>query len=186
MNTDKTVNAEFSLINPSYTLTINTQGNGIVIIDPDQQSYNQGDIVELSANPDEGWVFSHWEEDYTGNANPINIIIDEDTTITADFSEIIIPQVVTITDIQPADNSIDIPIDLSELEVTVQNNKQTPITYLITTQPPIGSTQGTIIQGTITCPLNMLQYQTTYTWTLHLHTENGWENTSYQFTTESA
>jgi hypothetical protein len=43
--------------------------------------------VELTANPEEGWEFSHWTGDLTGTNNPEQIIIDGNKIVTAVFVE---------------------------------------------------------------------------------------------------
>jgi hypothetical protein len=168
----------------SYTLTLHTHGNGIITANPDQPIYQQGDLIQITATPNIGWIFDHWEGDQCGTTNPMTITMNTDKTITAYFTEQILPQIVTITDIQPTHQAIQIQITTDQLSATINNNKQTPITWTITTNPNIGTQTSSIIQGTITCPINNLQYDTTYTWTIHLQTENGWQNESYQFTTE--
>jgi len=85
MDEDKTVTAHF-IIN-EYTLTVNIDGNGAVTKDPDQDTYEYGTEVELTAIPDTGWSFSHWSGDLSGGNNPEYITIDEDKTVIANFSE---------------------------------------------------------------------------------------------------
>ncbi len=84
MNSDKIVNAHFNI--NEYSLTINIEGNGEVIKNPDQESYEYGTVVELTAVPDTGWSFSHWSGDLTGSENPEYITINEDKEVTANFS----------------------------------------------------------------------------------------------------
>ncbi|GAI24968.1 unnamed protein product, partial [marine sediment metagenome] len=85
MDSDKTVTAHFT--EDQYTLTINIDGNGAVIKDPDQTTYTHGTVVELTANPDSGWSLSHWSDDLTGSNNPEYITMDSDKTVTAHFTE---------------------------------------------------------------------------------------------------
>jgi uncharacterized repeat protein (TIGR02543 family) len=84
MTEDKTVTAHFTL--DEYTLTANTVGNGVVVKDPDQATYVYNISVQLNANPDTGWSFSHWTGDLTGSTNPESIIMTEDKTVTAHFT----------------------------------------------------------------------------------------------------
>ncbi len=84
MNSDKTVTAHFSI--NEYNLTINIEGDGEVIKDPDQETYEYGTVVELTAVPDTGWSFSHWSGDITSSENPEYITINEDKEVTANFS----------------------------------------------------------------------------------------------------
>jgi len=84
INDNKTVIANFTT--NQYTLTINIEGNGTVNKNPNQTTYSYGTVVELTAIPDNGWMFSHWSGDLTGGNNPENIIIDDNKTVTAHFS----------------------------------------------------------------------------------------------------
>ncbi len=72
----------------SYTLTVITEGEGNVIEEEiiTTKDYENGTAVKLSAVTDvENWLFSHWEGDYNGNENPIEVIMDGNKTITAVF-----------------------------------------------------------------------------------------------------
>ncbi|MFP4142371.1 MAG: InlB B-repeat-containing protein [Thermoplasmata archaeon] len=78
--------AHFTEEAPEYELTVDTEGNGTVDIDPDQDVYEQGTEVTLTAEPDEGWEFDEWQgTDETGEE--ITITMDEDKDITAVFVE---------------------------------------------------------------------------------------------------
>lgn len=61
--------------------------DGSVDTDPLQGSYNNGDNVELTAVPDNGYSFDSWSGDATGNSNPLIVIMDENKEITAIFTE---------------------------------------------------------------------------------------------------
>jgi len=87
MDSDKNITAHFNQTIIPYTLTVNVEGNGTVNIDPDQETYEYGDEVELTANPDEGWSFSHWSGALSGNNNPETIFIGSDETVTAHFTQ---------------------------------------------------------------------------------------------------
>jgi hypothetical protein len=52
---------------------------------PDQATYAYGTIVTLTAIADPGWTFSHWSGDLTGSANPVQIMITSDMSVTATF-----------------------------------------------------------------------------------------------------
>jgi hypothetical protein len=88
MNTDKSVRATFNSQNnqnKQYSLTINVVGSGTVNKYPDQATYTAGASVFLMANPSDGWVFSGWSGDLSGNANPADITLDSSKTVTATF-----------------------------------------------------------------------------------------------------
>jgi len=44
-----------------YTISIGVTGQGSVTKNPDKLSYPQGATVELTANPNSGWSFDHWD-----------------------------------------------------------------------------------------------------------------------------
>jgi len=76
------------LSTPTYTLTITTVGNGSVTKNPDQASYEAGTVVELTAVPASGWVFSNWSGDLSGSDNPVSVTVNADMNITATFVEL--------------------------------------------------------------------------------------------------
>jgi len=84
MDDDKTITAYFTR-ETSYTLTVNTIGQGTVIWDPIQETYTHGTQIILTAIPNTGWTFSHWTGDFTGSTNPSTITMTTDKTITAHF-----------------------------------------------------------------------------------------------------
>jgi uncharacterized repeat protein (TIGR02543 family) len=85
MDTDKTITATFTQL--EYTLTINTIGAGTVIKSLDQTSYQYGDVVQLTAVPDTGWLFTGWSDDLTEDANPGSITITGNNLVTATFTQ---------------------------------------------------------------------------------------------------
>ena len=86
IDSDKTVTANFSI--NEYNLTINIEGNGSVTKDPDQNTYEYGTTVELTAIPDPGWSFDHWSGNLTGSNNPENIFMDYNKTVTTNFIQL--------------------------------------------------------------------------------------------------
>ena len=70
-----------------YTLTVSINGNGAVIKNPDQTYYAYGQQVELLAIADSNWLFDHWSGGLTGSQNPDTIVIAQDTTVNAHFTE---------------------------------------------------------------------------------------------------
>lgn len=68
-----------------YRLAVSTKGQGTVTRTPDSTSYSENTEVTLSATPAEGWVFSGWSGDASGNQNPLKVKISAATNITAKF-----------------------------------------------------------------------------------------------------
>ena len=69
----------------SHSLDVETDGNGSVNMDPDENEHLHGESVELTAEADEGWNFVEWKGDLRGSDNPATITIEDDKEITAVF-----------------------------------------------------------------------------------------------------
>ena len=83
---NKNVEAVFE--KKSYALTVNTDGEGSVskrVIQQKSKDYKYGTVVELTANPDQGWKFVEWQGDLTGTDNPAQITVDNPKEVTAVF-----------------------------------------------------------------------------------------------------
>ena len=88
MNSNKNITANFTLKAAStYTLNVSAQ-NGTVAKNPNQQTYNSGTTVRLTATPDNGYEFSSWSGDATGNNNPLTVVMDSNKNITANFTQV--------------------------------------------------------------------------------------------------
>lgn len=79
----------FDPVVESYTLTVNVDpvGSGTVTVLPDQESYQDGEVVSLTAIANPGWTFTGWTGDATGMENPLSVTMDGNKTITANFTE---------------------------------------------------------------------------------------------------
>jgi hypothetical protein len=86
MGSDKDITAHF--VETEYTLTIQVEGAGTVVKDPDQSTYAPGTEVELTANENPGWIFTHWAGDLTGSDNPATITITDNKTVVAYFKAV--------------------------------------------------------------------------------------------------
>ena len=85
---NKSAEATFTLI--EYTLNITCSGGtgggaDRVTKSPDQATYHYGDIITLTAEPQDGETFGSWGGDLSGGANPDTILIDGDKNVTATF-----------------------------------------------------------------------------------------------------
>ena len=77
-----------SYILEDYQLTINTKGKGNTSPEEGPYTYNEGETVNISASPDEGWEFSHWEGEVAdSDSAETTVTMDEDKTVTAHFVE---------------------------------------------------------------------------------------------------
>jgi len=69
----------------TFELTTDVDGEGTIDIEPDQDEYEEGTDVTLTAVPDENWYFEEWTGDHTGTDEEITITMDDDKSITANF-----------------------------------------------------------------------------------------------------
>jgi uncharacterized repeat protein (TIGR02543 family) len=85
MVSNKTITANFTAIPPAtYTITI-TSNNGTVAKSPNSPSYTSGTSVQLTATPIAGYQFSSWSGDTVASINPVNIKMNKNKKITANF-----------------------------------------------------------------------------------------------------
>lgn len=86
---DTSVTAHFS--QEQYELDISIVGEGDVLLDPSpiKEHYLFGDVVQLSANPAEGWRFAGWSGDIEDNTPTILLTFDNDIVTTAIFKRLL-------------------------------------------------------------------------------------------------
>ena len=68
----------------AVTLTI-TANNGSVTATPDKADYDVGEVVELRPKPDTGYCFTGWSGDARGKSLVLNLTMDGNKSITANF-----------------------------------------------------------------------------------------------------
>ena len=88
MSGTRNVTANFSLIPPNYDLTVLTEGDGQVDINPEGLTYESGTTVHLEAVPGEGSVLIEWVGDVSDDDHTTTtILMNADKTVTARFGE---------------------------------------------------------------------------------------------------
>ncbi|WP_082795632.1 Ig-like domain-containing protein [Flammeovirga sp. SJP92] len=70
-----------------HTLSISAS-NGIVSKSPNQNSFEDGTNVTLSATPNNGYEFIGWSGSLSGSQNPVTVTMNADKSITANFRTI--------------------------------------------------------------------------------------------------
>ncbi len=92
MNSNKTVTANFAPI--TYVLTTSATAGGSVTAGG---TYSSGSVVSLTATPNSGFIFTGWSGSLSGTTNPINITMNSNKSVTANFSPISAPSVTALT-----------------------------------------------------------------------------------------
>ncbi len=88
VNSDKQVTAVFDEISVTqYTLTVSTQGQGQVTLDPAGGLYPEDTVVQLQAQPSDGWLFAGWSGDVSGDNSLASLTMNQNKNVTAAFVE---------------------------------------------------------------------------------------------------
>lgn len=101
MDSDKSIGALFVR---HFNLVLHVQGQGTVEVETadgvraSEETFAEGAKLTLTANPDKGWTFVRWEGDLSqqyADKNPLTIIMDMDTDVTAVFVPLYVLTVTT-------------------------------------------------------------------------------------------
>jgi hypothetical protein len=68
------------------TLTVNINGRGNVTASPQANVYSTGQPLTLTATADSGQSFVNWTGDASGTQNPLNLTLNQNQVITANFT----------------------------------------------------------------------------------------------------
>ena len=95
VTSDKAITADFSPI--VHTISLEIDGNGSSDPTVGTHEYNEGDVVSITATPDEGWRFESWSG---GVADPesatTTVKMGSDRVITANFSQMVHPVTIAV------------------------------------------------------------------------------------------
>jgi hypothetical protein len=86
MNSDMALVAGFAPMECTLEVAVYPEGGGTVSIDPDKDTYDWGETVELSAAPAAGYEFHHWGGDILSTASPVSVTINGHTKVKAIFA----------------------------------------------------------------------------------------------------
>ena len=87
MNSDLVITGAF-LAYPSYTLSLVTNGQGTIALNPPGESYYSNTTVTATATPAAGWLFTGWSGAATGSVNPLNVSVDANSSLTGTFVQL--------------------------------------------------------------------------------------------------
>jgi hypothetical protein len=99
MDDDYTLHAVFVQVAYDYDLTITASTGGTTDPNVGTHNYLCGSSVEVTAIPDEFYLFSHWELDgqNVGSDNPYSVLIDDNHTLNAVFVQTTYDLTITAT-----------------------------------------------------------------------------------------
>lgn len=83
---DMNVTATFEAA-PPPVVNVNSGGNGTVAVVPDKDEYQYGETITVTASANPGYLFAGWTGDLTGSQNPGFVVLNGDTSITANFAQ---------------------------------------------------------------------------------------------------
>jgi len=85
---------------PTHVLTtaVNPAGSGTISPEAGAHTYNDGEVVSITASPNRGYFFSSWSGACTGSGS-CSVTMDEDKSVTANFSAL--PSYILTTSVNP-------------------------------------------------------------------------------------
>jgi hypothetical protein len=107
----------FEMPKPVTLTTLADPNKGTVSRNPDQATYLETSTVRLSAVGKSGYVFSNWSGDITGTINPIDVVVDKNMTITANFADPDFTKPLAIS--APGTGAFTIPANVTSVTVNV-------------------------------------------------------------------
>lgn len=75
----------------SYPLNITIEGEGTIreeVVQQKMADYKYGTLVRLTAEPADGWRFVKWSGDAEGEDGSVEIVVDEEKSVTARFAKV--------------------------------------------------------------------------------------------------
>ncbi|HEY1663209.1 MAG TPA: choice-of-anchor Q domain-containing protein [Verrucomicrobiae bacterium] len=72
----------------TYTLTLVTNGQGTIGLNPSGGSYDSNTVVTATATPITGWVFTGWSNATNTAVNPVSLALDASVSLAGTFAEL--------------------------------------------------------------------------------------------------
>ncbi len=187
MNSNKNVTAYFVETETpitKYDLTISISGQGNTDPSIGTHSYNEGEQVTITAYPNPGWEFDHWEGYVYSNSPSVTLIMNSDKSLTAFFVEVPNLSPDPPTPISPGSGSEPGPV-ISTLIPTLQWEGVPDVDYyaLAISEYPYGRDHIVYnpqqVYGTShDVPIGKLEYSKKYRWNMQARNSHGWSGFS--------
>ena len=90
---------------PNTTLTVNTTGDGVVLVEPNQTAFYCDELITLTAQPDPGWKLDSWGGDLSGSDPVQTLDMSLSRTVEVTFVPDDTPLEITNISVTPASQS---------------------------------------------------------------------------------
>ncbi|MDZ7682610.1 MAG: InlB B-repeat-containing protein [Fodinibius sp.] len=88
IDSDTELTANFSEAEPSeYSLSVSAYPSRGGSVNPADSTYEEGATATVEADPNEGWTFTGWTGDVESTENPLDVRMNSDKTLTANFEQ---------------------------------------------------------------------------------------------------
>lgn len=89
MDSDKIITAHFTKIIPYYSVSVTTNPHqgGVIVFDPNNETFPLNTLVRITAIPDAAYIFLHWGGDYYSTNSTISLTIHNNTNLIAYFEK---------------------------------------------------------------------------------------------------
>ncbi|HTB83588.1 MAG TPA: choice-of-anchor Q domain-containing protein [Candidatus Sulfotelmatobacter sp.] len=87
MNNNYVITGNFSAF-PTYPLTLTTNGQGSILLNPAGPNYTSNTLVTATATPSAGWVFAGWTGSAAGTTNPLSFNMNAANSLTGNFAQL--------------------------------------------------------------------------------------------------
>ena len=87
MDANKVITGNFQQI-PPYTLTLVTNGQGTISLNPGGGTYLSNTVVTVTAAPSSGWTFVAWSGSTNVNTNPLSITMNTNNSLAGTFAQL--------------------------------------------------------------------------------------------------
>jgi hypothetical protein len=86
MNTNVTITAHFVAF--PYTITLQTNGQGTIALNPPGGRYLSNALVTATATPTVGWAFDSWSGATSSTTNPLALTVNSNLSLTGTFKQL--------------------------------------------------------------------------------------------------
>lgn len=87
MDSDKEVTAVFEKVKHTLKIIVNIAPGGTTTPKPGTHTFSHGETANIKATPSAGWKFKGWKGDASGASPSVNVLMDKNKTVIAEFEQ---------------------------------------------------------------------------------------------------